>query len=174
MRPLGQRECSVLFKNVATVEVTILVDVVADLGMGGGKFAYDLCIPGTCHCIFPSVERRSEIPDSIVELPTVFPIASFATTFVADWYVLGRYPVRISGPRATSVTADAHHHRVTDRLGRTVYLTEGNFQPRRLRNSTPRLKRIRYDITMTSYPIRRKVRKLSRAAALAELRQFAD
>ena len=38
LTPLGQGGITVVFEDVAAVEVTVLVEVVVDRSMGGGKF----------------------------------------------------------------------------------------------------------------------------------------
>jgi hypothetical protein len=38
LTPLGQGDRTVLFEDIATVEVTVVVEVVVDRGVGGGEF----------------------------------------------------------------------------------------------------------------------------------------
>jgi len=53
------RECSsaVLLEDIATVEVTVVVEVVVDRGMGSGKLLESLHVPELRHRSFSSSER---------------------------------------------------------------------------------------------------------------------
>jgi hypothetical protein len=53
------RECSnaVLLENVARVEVTVVVEVIVDRGMGGGELLESFHAPELCHRSFSSSER---------------------------------------------------------------------------------------------------------------------
>jgi hypothetical protein len=53
------RECSsaVLLENIATVEVTVVVEVVVDRGMGSGKLLESLHVSELRHRSFSSSER---------------------------------------------------------------------------------------------------------------------
>ncbi len=55
--PLGQRGGSVLFENVAAVEVAVVVEVVMDRGMGSGKFLESFYNPEARHRPLSSSER---------------------------------------------------------------------------------------------------------------------
>ena len=53
------RECgrTVLFEDVAGVDVAVVVEVVVDRGMGGGKLLESLHVPEPRHRSFSSSER---------------------------------------------------------------------------------------------------------------------
>src|SRR5665811_155943 len=53
------RECSsaVLLEDVAAVEVTVVVEVIVDRGMGSGKLLESFHAPEFRHRLFPSSER---------------------------------------------------------------------------------------------------------------------
>ena len=57
LTPLGHCGRTVLFENIAAVEVAVLIEVVVDRGMGGGEFLQGLFIPEPGHRSFPSSER---------------------------------------------------------------------------------------------------------------------
>ncbi len=42
LTPLGQSSSTILFENITAVEVTVVVEVVVDRGMGGSKFLQGL------------------------------------------------------------------------------------------------------------------------------------
>jgi hypothetical protein len=54
LTPLGQGGRTVLFEDVAAVEVTAVVEVVLDRGMGGGKLLESFHIPELRHRSFSS------------------------------------------------------------------------------------------------------------------------
>ncbi len=45
MVPFSQRDGAVLLEDVAAVEVTVLIELVVDRGMGGGEFLQNLYVP---------------------------------------------------------------------------------------------------------------------------------
>jgi hypothetical protein len=57
LTPLGQGDRAVLFEDIATVEVTVVVEVVVDRGMGSGKLLEGLHVPELRHRSFSSSER---------------------------------------------------------------------------------------------------------------------
>ncbi len=59
-----------MLKDIAAVEVAVLVEVIVDRGMGGGEFLQGLYIPELRYRSFSSPERLVGILGSIVEPPT--------------------------------------------------------------------------------------------------------
>jgi hypothetical protein len=57
LAPLGQGGGAVLFKDVATVEVTVVVEVVVDRGVNGSKFLKGPDVPEFRHGLLSSSER---------------------------------------------------------------------------------------------------------------------
>jgi len=57
LTPLGQGGGTVLFEDVAAIEVAVLVEVVVDRGVGGGKFLQGPYISEPLHRILSSPER---------------------------------------------------------------------------------------------------------------------
>jgi hypothetical protein len=57
LTPLGQGGRTVLLEDIATVEVTVVVEVVVDRGMGSGKLLESLHAPELRHRSFSSSER---------------------------------------------------------------------------------------------------------------------
>jgi len=57
LTPLGQGGGTVLFEDIAAVEVAVLIEVVVDRGVGGGKLLQGLYIPELHHRILSSSER---------------------------------------------------------------------------------------------------------------------
>ncbi len=57
LTPLGQCSRAVLLENVAAIEVTVVVEVVMDRGMGGGEFLQGLDVPKPRHRTLSSSER---------------------------------------------------------------------------------------------------------------------
>ncbi len=55
--PLGQGGRAVLLEDVAAVKVTVLIEVIVDRGVGGGKFLQGLYISELGHRRFSSSER---------------------------------------------------------------------------------------------------------------------
>ncbi len=81
MTPFSERGSTVLFEDVAAVEVAVLVEVfevVVDLGVGGGEFLQGLYISELRHRSFSSSERLVGILGSIVEPPTALLIGGIA------------------------------------------------------------------------------------------------
>ncbi len=78
LTPFSERRRSVLLEDVAAVEVAVLVEVVLDRGMGGGKFFECLHVPELRHRSFSSSERLVGIFSPIVEPPTALLIGRIA------------------------------------------------------------------------------------------------
>ncbi len=78
LTPFSERGGTVLLEGIAAVEVAVLVEVIVDRGMGGGKFLQGLYISEIRHRSFSSSERLVGILGSIVEPPTALLIASIA------------------------------------------------------------------------------------------------
>src|SRR5680860_1874929 len=57
LTPLGQGGRTVLFEDVASAEVAIVVKVIVGRGVDGGEFLQGLDVPEFRHCPFPSSER---------------------------------------------------------------------------------------------------------------------
>jgi hypothetical protein len=57
LTPLGQGRRTVLFEDIATVEVTVVVEVVVDRGMGGGELLESFHVSEFRHRLFSSSER---------------------------------------------------------------------------------------------------------------------
>jgi hypothetical protein len=57
LTPLGQGGRTVLFEDFAAVEVTVVVEVVVDRGVGSGKLLKNFHVPELRHRSFPSSER---------------------------------------------------------------------------------------------------------------------
>jgi hypothetical protein len=57
LTPLNQGGRAVLFEDIATVEVTVVVEVVVDRGVGSGKLLESLHAPELRHRSFSSSER---------------------------------------------------------------------------------------------------------------------
>ena len=57
LTPLGQRGGAVLLEDVASAEVAIVVEVVVDRGVRGGKFLQSLDVPELRHSTLSSPER---------------------------------------------------------------------------------------------------------------------
>ena len=70
MLPLSHGGGSVLFENVAAVEMAFVVEVVVDRSMNGGEFLQGLYIPEFGQCPFPSSERLVRVLGPVVEPTT--------------------------------------------------------------------------------------------------------
>jgi hypothetical protein len=70
-----------LLKDIAAVEVAVLVEVIVDRGMRGGEFLQGLYIPELRHRSFSSSERLVGIFRSIVEPP-----AALLRCDIADYH----------------------------------------------------------------------------------------
>src|SRR5665811_1007443 len=81
LTPLGQGGRTVLFEDVAAVEVAVLVEVIVDRGMGSGKLLEGFHVPEPLHRSFSSLERLVGILSPIVEPPTALLIGSIADYF---------------------------------------------------------------------------------------------
>ena len=57
LTPFGERGSTVLLEDITTVEVTVLVKVIVDGGVGGGKFLQGLDVPELRHRSFSSSKR---------------------------------------------------------------------------------------------------------------------
>ena len=57
LTPLGQGGRTVLFEDVAGVDVAVVVEVVVDRGMGGGKLLESFHVPELRHHSFSSSEQ---------------------------------------------------------------------------------------------------------------------
>ena len=57
LTPFGQGDGTVLFEDVAVVEVTVLIEMIVNRGMGGGKFLQGPHIPEHRHRPLSSSER---------------------------------------------------------------------------------------------------------------------
>ena len=57
LTPLGQGGGTVLSEDVAVIEVTVLIEMIMDRGMDGGKLLQSLYVPELRHCTFSSSER---------------------------------------------------------------------------------------------------------------------
>jgi hypothetical protein len=55
--PLGQGGSAVLLEDIAAVEVTVVVEVVVDRGMGRSEFLESFHVPELRHRSFSSSER---------------------------------------------------------------------------------------------------------------------
>ena len=60
MTPLGQRGEAVLLEDVAAVEVTVVVKVIVDRGVRGGKFLQGFDVPELRHSTLSSPERHCQ------------------------------------------------------------------------------------------------------------------
>ncbi len=78
LTPFSKRGCAALLEDIAAVEMTVLVVVIVDRGMGGGEFLQSLHIPELRHRSFSSSERLVGIFGSIVEPLTALLIGSIA------------------------------------------------------------------------------------------------
>ncbi len=78
LTPFSERGSAVLLEDIAAVEVAVLVEVVVDRGMGGGKFLEGLHVPELRHRSFSSSERLVGILSSIVQPPAALLISSIA------------------------------------------------------------------------------------------------
>jgi hypothetical protein len=81
LTPLGQGGSAVLLEDIAAVEVTVVVEVVVERGMGSGKLLESLHVPELRHRSFSSSERLVGILSPIVEPPTALLIGSIADDF---------------------------------------------------------------------------------------------
>ncbi len=81
MTPFSERGSAVLLEDVAAVEVTVLIEVVVDRGMGGGKLLEGLHVPELRHLSFSSSERLVGILSPIIE-----PLAALLIGSIADLY----------------------------------------------------------------------------------------
>ena len=81
LTPLGQGGRTVLSEDVARVEVTVVVEVIVDRGVGGGELLESFHVPKLPHRSFSSSERLVGILSSIVEPPTALLIGSIAYYF---------------------------------------------------------------------------------------------
>ena len=91
LTPLGQGDRTVLFEDIAAVEVTVVVEVVVDRGMGSGKLLESLHVPELRHRSFSSSERLVGILRPIVE-----PATALLVGVVADYFhcrTVGAKPV---------------------------------------------------------------------------------
>ncbi len=57
LTPLGQGGGTVLSEDVAAIEVTVLIEMIMDRGVGGGKLLQSLYVPELRHRHLPSSER---------------------------------------------------------------------------------------------------------------------
>ena len=57
LTPFSERGGAVLLEGIAAVEVAVLVEVIVDRGMGGGKFLQGFDVPELRHRAFSSSER---------------------------------------------------------------------------------------------------------------------
>jgi hypothetical protein len=78
LTPLGQGGGPVLSEYVAAIEVTVLIEMIMDRGVNGGKLLQGVEIPEPSHRSFSSSERLVGILGSIVEPPTALLIGSIA------------------------------------------------------------------------------------------------
>ena len=67
LAPCSERGGTVLFEDIAAVEVTVLVEVIVDRSMGGGEFLEGLYVSELRHRAFSSSERLVGILGPIVE-----------------------------------------------------------------------------------------------------------
>jgi hypothetical protein len=81
LTPLGQGGRTVLLEDIAAVEVTVIVEVIVDRGMGSGKLLEGFHAPELRHRSFSSSERLVGILSPIVEPPTALLIGSIADYF---------------------------------------------------------------------------------------------
>ena len=72
MTPFGKSGSAVLLEDIAAVEVTVLVEVIVDRSMGGGKFLQGLYVSELRHRAFSSSERLVGILGTIVEPSSAF------------------------------------------------------------------------------------------------------
>jgi hypothetical protein len=77
------RECgsAVLLEDIAAVEVTVLVEVIVDRGIGSGKLLEGFHVPELRHPLLSSSEQLVGILSPIVEPPTALMIGSIADYF---------------------------------------------------------------------------------------------
>ncbi len=73
---LNDPSLAVLLEDIVAVEVTVLVEVVVDRGLGSREFLQGLYISEPRHHSFSSSERLVEILGSIVKPPTAILIGS--------------------------------------------------------------------------------------------------
>ncbi len=57
MPPLGQGGGTVLSEDVAAIEVTVLIEMILDRGVDGGKLLQSPYVPEFRHCTLSSSER---------------------------------------------------------------------------------------------------------------------
>ncbi len=57
LTPFSERGNAVMFEIVSAVEVTVVVEVVVDRGVGGSKFLEGLYVPEPGHCSFSPSKR---------------------------------------------------------------------------------------------------------------------
>src|SRR5680860_1102586 len=81
LTPLGQGGRTVLLEDIAAVEVTVLVEVIVNRSMGGGKLLEGFHVPELRHSSFSSLERLVGILSPIVQPPTARLIGSIADYF---------------------------------------------------------------------------------------------
>ncbi len=81
LTPFSERGSAVLLEDIAAVEVAVVVEVVVDRGMGGGKLLECPHVPELCHRSFSSSERLVGILGTIVEPPTSDLIGSIADLY---------------------------------------------------------------------------------------------
>ena len=81
LTPFSERGSAVQFEDVAAVEMAVLVEVIVDRGVGGGKLLESLHVPELRHRSFSSSERLVGILSPIVEPPTALLIGSIADYF---------------------------------------------------------------------------------------------
>ena len=79
MPPLGESGGSVQLEVVSGIEVSLLVEVVADRGMNGGEFLQTSYAPEPEHGTFPPSKREMRILGTIVN-----PAASFLPIYATD------------------------------------------------------------------------------------------
>jgi hypothetical protein len=81
LTPLNQGSSAVLLEDIATVEVTVVVEVIVDRGMGSGKLLESFHVSELRHRSFSSSERLVGILSPIVEPPTALLIDGIAHYF---------------------------------------------------------------------------------------------
>ena len=102
MAPLGQSGRAALLEYVATVEVTVLAEMIVNGGVSGSKFLLGLDIPEPSHCALSSSEQREAELDQIkIKLTAPPPDPVRIHLNIASYYV-----DKVSGLRECLTQAD--------------------------------------------------------------------
>ena len=102
LAPLGQSGRAALLEYVATVEVTVLAEMIVNGGVSGSKFLLGLDIPEPSHCALSSSEQREAELDQIkIKLTAPPPDPVRIHLNIASYYV-----DKVSGLRECVTQAD--------------------------------------------------------------------